>query len=96
MPDSLGPVTIGPREIYDQVVQLRRAAERLADRIDDTAKELVDHENRLRTLEAGDAARAVPDHEVRIRAIERRSWPLPSLAALIAVASLVVTILDKL
>lgn len=96
MPDSLGPITIGPREIFEEVVQLRRAAERLVDRVDDVVRDVGDHESRLRTLEASDAAKAVSDHEARIRAMERTRWPLPSLAALIAVTSLVVAIIDKL
>lgn len=32
--------------------------------------------------------RAQADHETRIRALERARWPLPSLSALIALASL--------
>lgn len=35
----------------------------------------------------------VVDHETRIRSLERGRWPLPSIAALVAVASLVVAIL---
>ena len=96
MPDSLGPITIGPREIFAEVVQLRRATERLVDRVDDVVRDVGDHETRLRALEASDAAKTVSDHEARIRAIERTRWPLPSLAALIAVASLIVAIIDKL
>lgn len=32
------------------------------------------------------------DHEVRIRALERGRWPLPSLAALLSIASLVLSV----
>lgn len=38
----------------------------------------------------------VADHESRIRSLERGRWPLPSIAALVAVASLVVAILGYL
>lgn len=34
------------------------------------------------------------DHETRIRALEKARWPIPSIAALVAVASLVVAILS--
>jgi hypothetical protein len=34
----------------------------------------------------------VTDHETRIRALERNRWPLPSIAALAAVASLIVAV----
>ncbi|GII63532.1 hypothetical protein Skr01_36170 [Sphaerisporangium krabiense] len=33
------------------------------------------------------------DHETRIRALERNRWPLPSLAALIALASLILAVI---
>jgi hypothetical protein len=33
------------------------------------------------------------DHEKRLRSLERARWPLPSLAALLALASLVLAIL---
>lgn len=34
------------------------------------------------------------DHEVRIRTLERGRWPLPSLAALVSVAALILAILQ--
>lgn len=37
-----------------------------------------------------DADRRLVDHEARLRALERSRWPLPSVAALVAVASLLV------
>ena len=36
---------------------------------------------------------AVKDHEERIRAVEKRVWALPSLAAIIGAAGLLVSIL---
>ncbi len=38
----------------------------------------------------------VKDHEDRIRSLERGRWPLPSAAALIALASLVLGIMPHL
>ena len=35
------------------------------------------------------------DHEVRIRSIEGRLWPLPTLAALLGLAGLVISIIQK-
>ena len=71
MPEPLGPVTIGLREVYDAVMRLTGTVERLAAQHDDTARQLSDHEARLRTL-------------------ERSRWPLPSLAALVSIAALIV------
>lgn len=36
--------------------------------------------------------KTLDDHEKRLDAIERSRWPLPSIAALVAVGSLVVTL----
>jgi hypothetical protein len=36
----------------------------------------------------------VADHENRLRSLERNRWPLPSLAAVVAVASLVLTLIS--
>lgn len=38
----------------------------------------------------------VQDHEDRLRSLERSRWPLPSAAALIALASLVLGIIPRL
>lgn len=35
----------------------------------------------------------VADHEGRLRSLERNRWPLPSLAAAVALASLVLTLI---
>lgn len=53
MSDPLGPVTIGAREIYDQVVRLQVTVERMADQHVGTADDIKDHEVRLRSLERG-------------------------------------------
>lgn len=67
-------VVIGLKEIYDQVVQLRTVVEQLAARFDETGKDVV-------------------DHEARLRALERARFPLPSLAVLVSIASLVLALL---
>jgi hypothetical protein len=38
----------------------------------------------------------VKDHEARLRAVERRMWPLPSAALLVAAASLAVAVVPRL
>jgi hypothetical protein len=53
MGEPLGPVTIGAREIYDQVVRLQVAVERMGDQHIGTADDIKDHEARLRSLERG-------------------------------------------
>lgn len=73
-PDPVGPVTIGAREIYDLLVDLRGQVSRLADQHAGTTDD-------------------VKDHEARIRSLERRQWPLPTLAVLVSVAAIVVAAL---
>lgn len=51
MSEPLGPVYIGAREIYDQVVRLQGTVERMADQHVNTADDMKDHEARLRSLE---------------------------------------------
>ena len=70
MSEPLGPVYIGPREIYDQLVRLTATVDRLVAQHDDVGKDIA-------------------DHEARLRALERARWPLPSLAVLVSIASLV-------
>ncbi len=40
-----------------------------------------------------DADRQLGDHEARIRSLERGRWPLPSIAALVSIAALIVAAL---
>jgi hypothetical protein len=49
---GLDPVTITGKEIYEAVVKLTGAVDRLAGMHDGTARTIRDHEDRLRVLEA--------------------------------------------
>ncbi|MFG2916265.1 hypothetical protein ACGF0D_25665 [Kitasatospora sp. NPDC048298] len=51
-PDQLGVVSIGAREVYDQVVMLREDVRAMGDQGERVREELSDHESRLRALEA--------------------------------------------
>lgn len=82
MTDPLGPVIITAREIYDQLVRVVAAVERLADGLDGQRRDLRDHETEHQKVEA--------DHENRLRSLERGRWPLPSATILIALAALAV------
>lgn len=73
-PDPLGPVVVTARDIYEELVLVRRSVDQLVG----------DHQ---------DAEEKLRDHEARIRALERGRWPLPSLAALCALAAVVVSVL---
>lgn len=79
--DLGGPVQIGAREIYDQVVLVGRVVDRLDSKLGGHADKLGSHEDRL------------GDHETRIRAIElRRTFtPAQLVSTLLAAAVVVVS-----
>ncbi|MFF8473874.1 hypothetical protein [Streptomyces sp. NPDC015414] len=51
MDNDLGSVTIGAREIYDELVAMRSDVRSSTDRLTAVADTLADHESRLRSLE---------------------------------------------
>ncbi|MFE4328740.1 hypothetical protein ACFRQM_04575 [Streptomyces sp. NPDC056831] len=63
----------------------------LAQRGDQTDRRLVDVEQRLDALERGETERQKRDTG-RLDALERARWPLPSLAALVGVIGLALTL----
>ncbi|MEU6014435.1 hypothetical protein ABZ826_10370 [Streptomyces sp. NPDC047515] len=73
-----GSVVVTPTEVYAEV----RA----------THDEVKSVSLKLDALPIGDRARTLNDHEDRIRTLERARWPLPSLAALVGVISLALTL----
>lgn len=88
MSEPLGPVMIGPREIYDAVLRLQGTVDRLADRQDVAQREA---DERYREIRAEQA-----DHESRMRSLERGRWPLPALSAAMSLVALVLVVLPIL
>jgi hypothetical protein len=78
--DPLAGVQIGAREIYDLLLATDRKVDQMRGEVSQVAQA------------HGELSADLNDHESRIRALERGRWPLPSLAALVALASLVLTI----
>lgn len=82
--DPLPGVQIGAREIYDELKTVGSKVDKVdlkVDQVDSKVDGVVSE---------------VADHENRIRALERGRWPLPSLAALVALASLVLAVISFL
>lgn len=98
--DHLSPhvvVTITMREVYDAVLTLTGRVDAVLARQDETARDVADHETRLRALEqASVPPSAVARLDERTSALERARWPLPSLAALTALGALVLALLTFL
>jgi hypothetical protein len=51
-----------------------------------------DHEQRLRMIE--NFVSQGNDHEARIKSLETNRWPLPSLAALISIAAVIIAVIN--
>lgn len=92
MTDPLGPVVITGREIYDQMVRVGDAVAGLGTKVD----RLADAHNETKAQHQREIAEVKSDqldHETRIRSIERRLWPLPTLAILFSAGALVLAML---
>lgn len=78
-------------DIYRQLLDLTQAVGRLDGSVQALTQRvslLDDHESRLRVLEGY----GTHDHNTRLAVLERSRWPLPSLAALVGLAGLVLAL----
>lgn len=73
-------VYIPPAQMYQELRSLSDGLTRVETKLDGIGQGLTE------------LGKDVADHETRIRALERARWPLPSLAAAVAVGSLGVTV----
>lgn len=80
MSEPLQGIWITSREIYDAVVRLTGRVDVLIEQQTHTRQDIDDLKKELRDTEK--------DHEDRLRTLEKGRWPLPSLAAVLALASL--------
>lgn len=83
--EPLGGITITAREIYDAVVRLTGRVDVLIVQHADLQNDLIQHEQRADVRHL--------DHEGRLRSLEKARWPLPSLAAVVSIAALVVAVI---
>jgi hypothetical protein len=96
-PEPLPGIIITAREIYDAVVRLAGRVDVLIEQQTNTHTEVQDHENRLRSLEMHSTSRErVQDHESRLRSLERSRWPLHSVAVLLSLAAVIMTLVQVL
>jgi hypothetical protein len=86
-----GGVLITLADIYKLVVGLAARVDTALSKHERTEQIVAEHDAELRPL-AG-AAEKLVDHEARLRSLERSRWPLASLAVLLPIAALAVTIL---
>lgn len=83
--DPLPGVIITAREIYDSVVRLTGRVDVLIEQHGALSQDLREHEVFTDTRYA--------DHEGRLRSLEKARWPLPSIAAAVSLAALIVAII---
>ncbi len=79
-------MTITTTQMYQEQVATTAAVVRLEGKFDSLTQSFASEQNNKNTVHA--------DHEARLRNLERGRWPLPALASLIAVASLVLTVIQ--
>lgn len=82
--NNFGQVIIGPQQIYDQLIRLTDEVAKLSSRVEQIGSDV----NRQQV--------SLSDHEARIRILERARWPLPALAGLVSLGSLVLAVLAYL
>lgn len=73
-----GAVVITTADIYRQLIELTKEMGELRSGVTNLAERSKD----------------IDDHEVRLRSLERNRWPLPALAVLISIGSLLSTVLS--
>jgi hypothetical protein len=73
-----------PPEVALELERLRRSVDVGFTRVDGSLALLVQRSDQT--------DKALADHEARLDTLERSRWPLPSVAALIAVAGLILTL----
>lgn len=79
-----GAVVITTTQMYAEQVATTAAVTRLEGKLDSLAQAFANEQTAKVTSHA--------DHEARLRSLERGRWPLPSLAALVSIASLVLAL----
>lgn len=77
--DSLGPVVIGPREIYDKLVLLGETTGEVC-----TEVKIMRHEIQ-------DLKQDVEEYKTRLSQVERKVWTIPAPGTIIAALALVIT-----
>lgn len=81
-----GSVVITTTQMYQEQVATTAAVVRLEGKLDSLAQSFVSEQANKVTVHA--------DHEARLRSLEKGRWPLPSLAALVSIAALVMTLIQ--
>lgn len=67
------------RSLSDGVTRVETKLDAIAQGLTEVGKDVADHESRLRALEA---MPKTSDLEPRVTTLERRQWPLPTIATL--------------
>ena len=93
-------VEITPQQMYDLLLKVDRTVTQVAAAQQAQAKQLADHEDRLRVIEAEDdmtsklerLEKDMADLLEQVRGLQRKVWAIPSATAIIAGAAVVLTL----
>jgi len=93
-------VEITPQQMYDLLLKVDRTVTQVASAQESQAKQLSDHEERLRVIEAEEdmtsklerLERDMADLLEQVRSLQRKVWAIPSATAIIAAAAVVLTL----
>lgn len=90
-------VTITLEQMYNEIRDLTAQVTRALGKLDESTRDVADHESRLRSLEgATDVEHRVSDHETRLRMIEQWRWKFAgALLVVSVVASAVVGVVAR-
>lgn len=93
-------VEITPQQMYQLLLQIDRTVTAVASAQQSQAKQLSDHEDRLRIIEGEeDLTRRIAQMETdmkslldQVRDLQRKVWAIPSATAIIAAAAVILTL----
>lgn len=91
-------VKIGAREIYDMCLGTSTKVDVLLSQYGDLAKDLADHEVRIRLVDGtparvADLERQVRDLQAALRELQATRWPLQSVAIVVSLLGLALAVL---
>lgn len=93
-------VEITPQQMYQLLLQIDRTVTAVASAQQTQAKQLSDHEERLRAIEAEEdmtsklvrLEKDMADLLKQVRDLQRKVWAIPSATAIIAAAAVILTL----
>lgn len=85
-------VVVTQQDMYKLLVKIDHAVASLSAQHDQQARQIADHETRIRSIEAEeDLGRRLAVIESHVAELQRKVWAIPSAATVIALAAIVIS-----